>query len=201
MQERRARRLVARVAAAALVLGFAVAAVADEDADKDIFRRLMSEPVTLFDWGIARLDQDIAAAATRTLPNRLGYGMGRPATGTIYDWRANQITLYVSVALPRASRTRDSCTGAFRDLVADLTQGAPSGPNAAGWYLLSVFKPKAHFWGSRFEDVGGKLVERVKLEVSLMPATFEAVNGDNARVRCSGRLNAESEEIAVELGS
>lgn len=195
------RRLFALGLAALMFAGMPGIAIAEEDADKDIFRRLMSEPVTLFDWGIAQLDQDIAAAALRTLPNRLGYGMGKPVTGTIYDWRGNQITLYVSVPLPAVSRTGESCTAVFRDLVSDLTLGAPSGPNAAGWYLANAFKPKAHFLGSRFEDVGAKLVERVKLEVSLMPATFEAMRGDNARVRCTGRLNADRDEIAVEVGS
>jgi hypothetical protein len=201
MQTSRVRLVVALALTAVLSAVTVGVTVADEEGDKDIFRRLMSEPVTLFDWGIAQLDQDIAAAALRTLPNRLGYGMGKPVTGTIYDWRGNQITLYVSVPLPAVSRTRESCTAVFHDLVADLTLGAPGGPNAAGWYLANAFKPKAHFLGSRFEDVGAKLVERVKLEVSLMPATFEAVRGDNARVRCTGRLNADRNEIAVEVGS
>jgi hypothetical protein len=201
MQMVLARLVVALALAAVLRAASAGVALADDEGDKDIFRRLMGEPVTLFDWGIAQLDQDIAAAATRTLPNRLGFGMGKPDTGTIYDWRGNLITLYVSVPLPAASRTRESCTAVFHDLVADLTLGAPGGPNAAGWYLANAFKPKAHFLGSRFEDVGAKLVERVKLEVSLMPATFEAVRGDNARVRCIGRLNADRDEIAVEVGS
>ncbi len=187
--------------ASTIVVGVSTAATADEETEKDVLRRLMAEPVTLFDWGLAQLDRDVAAAAERTLPRRLGLGMGKPVSGTIYDWRTNQITLYVSVALPPAARTRHSCTETFRDIVADLTQVAPSGPNAAGWYLLNAFKPKAHFWASRFEDVGAKLVRRVKLEVSFIPATFEAVQGDNARVRCVGRLDATGDEISVEVGS
>ncbi len=186
-----------------LLLGLQPSAVvsAEEEHERDVLRRLMAEPVTLFDWGLAQLDRDIAAAAERTLPNRLGLAMGKPVTGTIYDWRANQITLYVSVALPPAQRTRDACKATFGDVVGALTEGAPGGPNAAGWYLLNAFKPKAHFWASRFEDVGAKLLKVVSLEISFIPATFEAVRGDNARVRCAGRLNAEPDEIIVEVHS
>lgn len=186
-----------------LVAVLALPAAADEkpEEEKDVLRRLMAEPVTLFDWGLERIDRDIAAAAADALPRRLGPSMGRPVTGAIYDWRANMITVYVSVALPPPARTRDGCRATFGDIVANLTTGAPGGPNAAGWYLLNAFKPKGHFWGSRFEDIGGKLLKMVTLEVSFIPATFEAVRGDSARVRCAGRLNATPEEIKIEVTS
>jgi len=105
------------------------------------------------------------------------------------------------VALPAAQRTKQTCKAAFRDIVSMLTIGAPKGPKSAGWYLLNAFKPKAHFWGSRFEDVGSKLLKAVSLEISFIPATFEAFGNDNKRVRCVGRLDAEADEISVELGS
>ena len=105
------------------------------------------------------------------------------------------------MALPAAQRTKQTCKTAFRDIVSMLTIGAPKGPKSAGWYLLNAFKPKAHFWGSRFEDVGSKLLKAVSLEISFIPATFEAFGNDNKRVRCVGRLDAEADEISVELGS
>jgi len=74
------------LAIVALAFAFAAgSAAAQNEREQDVLRRLMAEPVTLFDWGLAQLDRDIAAAADRVLPNRLGLAMGRPATGTICD--------------------------------------------------------------------------------------------------------------------
>lgn len=163
----------------------------------DVLNRLMKEPVTLFDWGIAQLDQDIKAAAARTIPKFVG----NPVTGSFYDWRKDRVNLFVSVSVPRESRTPQACAMTFRDIVGDLTRNAPKGPSAAGWYLLNAFKPKAHFWGNRFEDVGGKLLDVVRLEVTFIPATAEAFDGEQRRVRCIGRLDAASEELTVEVTS
>jgi len=62
-----------------------------EAEERDVLRRLMAEPVTLFDWGLAQLDRDIARAAQRTLPMKIG-ASARPVTGAIYDWRTNIVT-------------------------------------------------------------------------------------------------------------
>jgi hypothetical protein len=164
---------------------------------KNVLHRLMEEPVTLFDWGIAQLDRDIAHTAGRTIPKYVG----TPVTGSFYDWRANRITLFVSVPVPKESRTRQACALTFRDLVSDLTRNTPKGPSAAGWYLLNAFKPKAHFWADRFEDVGAKLLDTVHLEVTFIPATSEAFDGVQQRVRCRGRLDAEIAELTVEVTS
>lgn len=173
-------------------------AVAQEAAgNKDVLRRLMDEPVTLFDWGIAQLDKDIAQSAGRTIPKYVG----EPVTGSFYDWRTNRITMFVSVAVPKQSRTSEACAATFVDIVADLTRNTPKGPSAAGWYLLNTFKPKAHFWADRFEDVGAKLLDVVRLEVTFIPATFEAFDGVQQRVNCSGRLDAEIAELSVEVTS
>ncbi|MBO6519398.1 MAG: hypothetical protein JJ900_00795 [Rhodospirillales bacterium] len=178
---------------------FCVLLVAGQAAaqQKDVLRRLMEEPVTLFDWGIAQLDKDIAMTASRTIPKYVG----APVTGSFYDWRANRITLFVSVPVPKQSRTADACAKTFRDIVRDLTRNTPKGPSAAGWYLLNAFKPKAHFWADRFEDVGAKLLDVVTLEVTFIPATHEAFDGKQQRVRCMGRLDATYEELTVEVTS
>ena len=168
---------------------------------RDIVHRLMDEPVTLFDWGLANLDRDIARAANHTLPRTLGSMAGPPMTGVIYDWQTRKVTVFVSVALPKLRRTPGECAAVFDAVVVDLTRGGPGGTSAAGWYLLNAFKPAAHFWGDRFEDIGAKLLEVVNLEVQLLPATFEAVRGDTARVRCHGRLDAGPREIKVETTS
>lgn len=195
-----------RIAAAvgALVLTSAAQAQSDEqpqpsNEDRSILNRLMQEPVTLFDWGMAQLDRDIASAARRTF--RGGYGMGEPKAGSTYDWRGKQVILSVTVPMPAAERTQTACKHAFQDIVSTLTEAAPASPDAAGWYLLTAFQPDGHFWTSRFEDVGGKLLDVVRLRIGLIPSTADAVSGDTARVRCSGRLDARSDEIEVEATS
>jgi len=184
-----------------IAIVFLLALLVDAEAEeKDILRRMMAEPVTLFDWGMAQLDRDIARAAQRTLPVRIG-ASARPVTGAIYDWHTNMVTLYVSAALPPARRTAEFCTATFKDIVTELTALAPQGPNAAGWYLTNAFKPKGHSWSDRFEDVRTKLLETVRLEVSFIPATYEALRGDDKRVRCVGRLDAEPNELTFESTS
>lgn len=164
--------------------------------DDDILRRMMSEPVTLFDWGMAQLDRDIAHTMQSILPRTAN--TGKTLTGSIYDWRAKQITVYAAIPLPRAQRTREACILTFSDIVASLTEGAPTGPNAAGWYLLNAFKPKAHFWGDRFEDVGAKLLNVVRLEITLIPVARNPLAGNTKRVRCTGRLNDSADELTFE---
>ncbi|MCP5368732.1 MAG: hypothetical protein H6907_21870 [Hyphomicrobiales bacterium] len=186
-------RIVAAVLAALVLWGAGARAQ-----EANVLTRLMDEPLTLFDWGLAQLDRDIARAARDTLPRRVGLGAVRPQTGSIYDWRSKRVTLFVSAALPPAQRTRQACAAVFRDIVRTLTDGAPQGASAAGWYLLNAFKPKGHYWGDRFEDVGTKLLDVVRLEVSFIPATFESLRGDRRRVSCAGRLDADPEELAVE---
>lgn len=185
-----------RLAACLMALVLALPAQAQE---KDVLSRLMAEPLTLFDWGLANLDRDIASAARRAF--RHGVVIGEPRAGSIYDWRARRITLYVAVGLPAGERTQSACAIAFTDIVATLTDGAPAGRGAAGWYLLNAFRPKAHFWASRFEDVGTKLLDVVRLEISFVPGDYDAISGDTRRVRCVGRLDAAPSEIVIEMTS
>lgn len=159
----------------------------------DVFNRLMKEPLTLFDWGLAQLDRDMARAVTRLRPGAVRANAARH--GSIYDWRKRRITLYLSLTTPEQVRTRKTCRNLFVDVVNELVAGAPAGSDAAGWYLLNAFKPKAHFWGRRFEDTGAQLARLVSLEVSLLPAEYAAAAGDSRRVSCSGRLDATPESL------
>lgn len=181
---------------AAAILPLLALAAASQARAADILDRLISEPITLLDWGLAQLDRDIAFAADQLIPYRAD--TPPPATGSIYDWRSRKITVYVAITLPPAERTRDACAQTFRALVDLLTEHGPSGPNAAGSYLRGAFQPKAHFWGDRFEDVGGKLLDLVRLEVSYLPDPRAALRGDSRRVRCTGRLDARPDEMAYE---
>lgn len=187
-----------RVVLAVLLILLAIPARAE---DTDVLRRLMSEPVTLFDWGLAQLDRDIALAAHRALANGSGLGAGGMRTGSIYDWRSRLVTVYVTAATPPEIRTKQHCAAGFRRVVDALTEGAPDGPEAAGWYLASAFRPKANYWAGRFEDIGGKLLDAVRLELSLRPADGDTMAGDTRLMRCTGRLDASPEDLAYEAKS
>ena len=178
---------------ALIFLGLSAAANAQQP---DIVQRLMSEPLTLFDWGIAQLDRDIARAVHRNFPR--SRGPAKPLTGSIYDWRTRRVTVYATLPVPEKQRNEQACLLAFGDIVATMSEGAPKGPDAAGWYLVNAFKPKAHFWGDRFEDIGAKLLAFVRLEVTLTPATGDNFQGNKKRVRCTGRLDAKPDEIEFE---
>ncbi len=180
----------------AIVVTLALASAAQAQTP-DIFKRLMGEPLTLFDWGLMQLDRDLERASLRVFP-RIG-GEPQARSGTTYDWREGRVWMSVALALPRAERTEPRCAAIFQRLVRELTFSAPKSPDAAGWYLQNAFQPKARFWTSRFEDVGAKLLEVVWLEVSLRAPNQEALAGDSRRLRCAGRLDAAPEALAVEL--
>lgn len=180
-----------------VALAILIAPLSPADAQQtDVLRRLQAEPVTLFDWGLAQLDRDINTAARRAVGKRIG--MSPPRAGSRYSRRSNLVTVFVAAARPQSERTRQMCAMIFSDIVAILTEATPGGPDGAGWYLQHAFQPKAHFWASRFEDVGAKLLEVVRLEITLIPPAFEAFGNNAQRVRCVGRLDATPDEIAFE---
>lgn len=185
-----------RLALALVVLLLAPGAHAQSP---DILTRLMKEPVTLFDWGMARLEYDISVAAGQALPRRVGHA--DIVTGSIYDWRSRLVTIYASARVAPGVRTQQNCVAAFRDIVKQLIVAAPAGSDAEGWYLFNVFKPKSHWLGTRFEDIGAKLLRVVRLEVAFIPDPGEVWSGDTRRVRCTGRLDAAASEISTEVTS
>ena len=109
------------------------------------------------------------------------------------------MTLFLSLQTPPEERTRAACTRLFDRTVGELISAAPAGSSAAGWYLHNAFQPKGHVWTSRFEDVGGKLLEVVRLEVSLIAPPYDAAADDSRRVRCSGRLDAAPDAILLDV--
>lgn len=192
------RRILSASTLFLLALAAAPAAHAEDD---DILRRLMSEPVTLFDWGLQHLDWDMGRAAAMAAPDGASTHPDRPAAGASYAWWNRSITLYAAYPVPARERTPASCVAVFEDIVASLLAGTPGGPDAAGWYLREAFQPKGHNRIGRYQDVGAKLLQSVRLEVTLNPPTAEAVAESGGRVRCTGRLDARRDEIAVEGNS
>ncbi len=181
-----------------LSLALSTAARAEDEAlESNVLHRLMDEPITMFDWGLHRLDRDIAQAMSRV------FG-GSPVltnhqSGALYEWRQNKVTVYVSARAPDSMRSRKRCHDTFGRLVSVLTERSPAGPGAAGWYLMSTFYPQGRIWPYRFEDVGEQLLREIVLEVTFFPPGGDSFGGDGpSHIRCSGRLDAKPADLAYE---
>ena len=162
----------------------------------DILRRLQREPLTLFDWGLANLERDLHRASQQL--GQEDFANVPPRSSATYRWRDGRIRLSASFFVPAAARTTQGCVLQFRRLVDALVAEAPQGPDAASWYLGSAFQPSGHFWTSRFEDTGAKLLQVVDLRVSLRAPSYDKLAGDTRRVDCSGPLNAAEEALRFE---
>jgi len=167
--------------------------------EANIVTRMMSHPVTVFDWGMAQLDRDITRTARRVFPE--ASRQGQVKAGTIYSWRRQRITLFVSNTVPTSQRTAAECRRIFEQVGTDLTSGLPIGSDSADYYLESVFKPVGNRWAGRFENIGAKLGELVRLEILLLPSSFAAVSGDTKRISCEGRIGATADGVAFKAGS
>ncbi|WP_299396484.1 hypothetical protein [Pelagibius sp.] len=162
----------------------------------DILRRLQREPLTLFDWGLANLERDLHRASQQL--GQEDFANVPPRSSATYRWRDGRIRLSASFFVPAAARTTQGCVVQFRRLVDALVAEAPQGPDAASWYLGSAFQPSGHFWTSRFEDTGAKLLQVVDLRVSLRAPSYDKLAGDTRRIDCSGPLNAAEEALRFE---
>jgi hypothetical protein len=165
-------------------------------AGSDVLTRLMQEPLTLFDWGLAQLDRDIRQVARETFVDRLG--LGTPAADARFDRGRRKVVLGATMALPPASRSKATCTRAFHEIVAGLTRAAPQRTTAAAWYLQNAFQPERRVTTNRFEGVGANLLKVVQLHVVLIPTPSDVFKDDKRLVSCHGQLDAQQGEITVE---
>jgi hypothetical protein len=127
-------------------------------------------------------------------------GLAEPKSGSLYEWRTKRIKLYATLWLLPADRTRENCVAIFSEIVTEMTQSAPAGLGSAGWYLQNAFQPEGHFWAGRFEDVGGKLLEVVELQIALSPPPQTSFGDGGPRVGCFARLDATPPEIQFGAG-
>lgn len=186
---------VIATAAACLIPRFDAQAVDS----KEVLASLSKTPVTMFDWGLERLDQDVKTIAYYLT----GRGSDRepPIAGTLYSWHRGQIEIYMSLHERYENRTADRCREIFGHAIDALTNGSPGGIDKASWYLETLFVPKGRPWTRPVSDVGDKLISVVRFEVILRAAGPDEMAGDNLRVRCSGPMNARGEAIeAIRTG-
>lgn len=158
---------------------------------------LMEEDVSILDWGVFRLDQDMKDTARWIKdPARV---IEVPRSGVFFEWRRRQILAWISLSLPEQRRTSAECQRIFQLLAKRLTEGGPTGSGAASWYLSSIFTHAAFGNYGRPRPFGDALLQLVTFEVTLQASPGDIVLGDDRRARCSGPLNANPEQMPVSL--
>ena len=167
-------------------------------ADEDPFGRLKSEPLTLFDWGLAQLDREMTAAAIEGFGDLVRAEHSKPAAGARYDQEREQIMLSATMALPPGDRTAGRCMTAFHGFLGVLIRETKRGYDPASWFLLKAFQPEGHGSRGNGKELGRQLLDRVRLHVTLIPRPSDVAAGDKRFVSCHGRLDAAPDEVAVE---
>lgn len=178
--------------ACAVVMGSLPTAAADRD---EMLRWLITEEVSLLDWGVFRLQQDLGDASA-WLANTQGLSE-LPRSGAFFDWRSKRVNSYVRIAQPEHDRTEGRCAELFGQLTKRLIGGNISGGDKAGWYLESVFGHEAFGNYGRPRPFGELLLQTVELEIVLSASAGNSRAGDHYRLSCSGRLDAEAASLSV----
>lgn len=169
-------------------------ALAQDGPKRDALDWLAGEPMTLLDWGIARLRGDLeGAAADAAAAGRSTLGR----SGVFYRPQDRKIIGYASFVEPVANRTDAVCVELFARVASALLHGAPQGSGGASWYLESLFGHEART-ATRPQDLGEQMADRVALQITIgaRPATaFE----DTRRVVCTGRLDSPPTGLALRI--
>ncbi len=163
----------------------------------DAFRWLRSQPLTLFDLGVVRLDRDITRVSNWLLDAELLDA--KPAAGVQVAGRQRSIIAYVSIEYPPDRRTGKECRRIFRRVAYRLIGGAPEGPGRASWYLQSTFFPQGREWTRPTPDFAERLVKLVRLQVVLGGTPDEGINLRAKKVSCVGALDADEKGVSLEF--
>ncbi|MGF7173644.1 hypothetical protein [Azospirillum doebereinerae] len=182
----------------ALLVGVAAGPAAAQDHRAaprvDALDWLAGEPMTLLDWGIARLRGDLDYAAAEAAQ---GGRSTLARSGAFYRPQDRRIVAYANFVEPAANRTEAVCVELFGRVAGALVRGAPQGSGGASWYLESVFGHEAR-GANRPPELGEQMADRVALQVTLgarAPDAFE----DPRRVTCTGRLDSPPAGIALRV--
>lgn len=177
-----------------LIGGAAEPALADGETRRDALDWLSGEPMTLLDWGIAKLRGDVEYAAGEAAH---GGRSSLARSGVFYRPQDRRIVAYASFVEPKANRTDAVCVELFGRLAGALVHGAPQGSGGASWYLESLFGHEARL-ANRPPDLGEQMADRVALQVTLGARATDAFE-DSRRVTCTGRLDSPPSGIVLRV--
>ena len=154
---------------------------------------LMNEPVTLFDLGMFRLEQDLDRAARWLM--EMGYAAEEPISGAYYDWRQRRIIAYVSIRDPYNEPAEPACRETYERIAREIVRGTPQGSRTAQIYLENLFLHEGPGNFGRPRSLGPELVDSVRFEITLLPSNATDLGG--RRVRCAGRLDSKPEKLLL----
>lgn len=183
--------LLCSIAVAATVSGLSTTAIASDPAERTI-KWLSQEPVTLMDLGMMRLRDDLREASGSLVD--LGYTNITPKVGTYYEWRAGKILAYVSLREPFSTPSEKSCLEVYDRVLQHVKSKAPGGAGSIGWYLESLFVHEGPGNWGRPKQMQEGLLNAIQFEVIILPPDPMR---DSRKVQCSGRMDAELEDIFV----
>jgi len=157
---------------------------------KEPLQWLQNQRLTLFDWGVWRLERDI---------DRVGRWMEdaealpEPAlTGVEWQRRRRRVTVFVTVVRRPALRNAAHCQYLY-GVVRRRLLGAkgPTGPGSASWYLRTKFLPQGREWTRPSQNFAEHLVKRVYLELTLLAQPAEGLHLKAPKISCIGTLDSE----------
>lgn len=155
---------------------------------------LATEPVTLMDLGIQRLQNDLIMVGRELMTQ--GAFAQLPVTGAYFDFRRRKIIAYLTSRDPYGSPQAGFCTELFERVAKGLANRARGQRGNASWYLESLFSHEG--WGNwaRPSSLREDLMDLVKLEITILPPDLMT----GVRVKCGGRFDADAEQIVVKAG-
>lgn len=152
---------------------------------------LSSEPVTLLDLGIQRLQHDLVMVG-RELHQR-GVVPVPPVTGAYFEWRQAKIIVYLTARERFGEPQEGYCVELFEQVAAHLGNRARGQSGNVSWYLESLFSHEGVGNWEQPKNLQRDLMETVQLEVTLLSP--DLMRGK--RVNCAGRLDADAEDVRV----
>ena len=154
---------------------------------------LMNEPVTLWDWGMMRMEQAANNAASFAASDD-----GNGGIWVTYDWDNNEIEIGLAVFNVSHTLTHELCNETRRAFIADIVGATPDlierqeGAVRLGLHLLigQWFSHHGFQRGSPDEELAEKLARIIFVSAKLI--------GDGSSIECRERImtfNAPSKPL------
>jgi len=158
---------------------------------------LRTQPLTLFDWGIWRLERDI---------NRVGRWLEDaedleepPLTGVEWSWRRQKLTIFVSIVRRPALRTPAYCQRLYSAIRGKLLgANGPTGPGRASWYLRNIFFPQGREWTRPTKNFAERLTKLVSLQLVMLGHPSEGLHLKAPKIACFALLNADKPTVKIQ---
>ena len=174
-----------KIAGVILACAFA-STIARADPSPEV-RRLMNDPVSMLDWGLAELGRTTQEALHSRI-QELQFPPGQLYVGAAYDWAKNEIQVTVTSSLIRRPQPKQDCRHSVDWIRENLAPRALNkDPNNPVILWADLFKHSGYTNSGKADaDLGKHLSKLVVVYAFVFPATTGKL------VKCSGPLLSES---------